>query len=183
MEVVETAIEDVKILSLNRYVDERGFLSETYKRSALVRVGIGDVFVQENHSLSLTERTLRGLHFQCPPHAQAKLVRVVRGAIFDVAVDIRHSSSTFGKYVATELSAENWQQLYIPVGFAHGFLTLRPGSEVVYKLSAEYSPASDRGILWSDPDIGIPWPLGGSSPLLSEKDRKHPLLRDCPRYF
>jgi dTDP-4-dehydrorhamnose 3,5-epimerase len=136
MDVVETSFEEVKILCLRRFVDERGFLSEIYKWSALVRVGIRDVFVQENHSLSLAQGTLRGLHFQCPPHAQAKLVRVVRGAIFDVAVDIRHCSPTFGKYVATELSAENWRQLYIPVGFAHGFLALRPGSEVVYKLSA-----------------------------------------------
>jgi len=183
MEVVETAIEEVKILRPQRYLDDRGFLSETYKRSALLAVQIRDVFVQENHSLSLAEGTLRGLHFQCPPHAQAKLVRVVRGAIFDVAVDIRHYSPTFGKYVATRLSGENWQQLYIPVGFAHGFLTLKPGSEVVYKLSAEYSPESDRGILWSDPNIEIPWPLNGSSPYLSEKDRNHPLLRDCPRYF
>lgn len=182
MKVIETDIVDVKIIEPERISDERGFFSETYRSDALTQHGISDIFVQDNHSLSVSAGTLRGLHFQMPPRAQAKIIRVVRGCIFDVAIDIRPGSPTFGRHVCAELSEDNWLQLYIPVGFAHGFLTLRPNTEVVYKVTDYYSPDHDRGILWSDPDLAIAWPLNQGTPALSQRDKNHPLLRDCPSY-
>jgi dTDP-4-dehydrorhamnose 3,5-epimerase len=166
-----------------RFEDPRGWFSETYNDARYRALGIGDVFVQDNHSLSRPAGTLRGLHFQRPPHAQAKLVRCLRGRIWDVAVDIRAGSPSFGHWVAAELTAAVGEQLYIPTGFAHGFVTLEPDCEVAYKTSALYAPESDGGIVWNDPDIAVAWPLAGSEPALSEKDRVLPMLKGLETGF
>ena len=183
MQVEETAIPAVKIVTPKKHGDARGFFSETYNRQTWEKAGLRFTFVQDNHSFSAAEGTLRGLHFQSAPVAQDKLIRAIRGRILDVAVDIRRSSPTFGKYVAVELSAENWRQLLIPIGFAHGFVTLDPDVEVVYKTTAPYSAAHDRGIAWDDPAIAIDWPLPASGPSLSDKDRRWPRLKDAPEVF
>ncbi|MDA9318340.1 dTDP-4-dehydrorhamnose 3,5-epimerase [Octadecabacter sp.] len=162
--------------------DHRGYFAETYSRRKYSELNIDDEFVQDNHSLSREVGTLRGLHFQSPPHAQAKLVRCGRGAIFDVAVDIRRGSLTYGQWKAYELTAENGEQLYVPVGFAHGFVTLEPDSEIVYKCSDYYAPETEGALRWDDPDIGIEWPLKGN-PTLSEKDALAPLLKDFESPF
>lgn len=179
----DTAIPDVKLVTPRRHGDARGFFSEVYKKSDWQAAGLILDFVQDNHSLSEPVGTLRGLHFQVGSFAQDKLVRVVRGRIFDVAVDIRRSSPTFGKHVAVELSADNWRQLLVPIGFAHGFLTLEPGTEVLYKVTAPYSASDDRGLAWDDPDLGIVWPLPAGGPTLSDKDRKWPRLKDLADAF
>jgi dTDP-4-dehydrorhamnose 3,5-epimerase len=140
-------------------------------------------FVQDNHSLSRDVGTVRGLHFQTAPFAQDKLVRVVSGAILDIAVDLRRSSPTFGRHVVVELSKENWRQLFIPIGFAHGFVTLEPDTEVIYKVTNFYSPQHDCGVAWDDPDIGVDWPVAAESVVLSDKDRKWPRLRDLQEVF
>ncbi len=181
MIVKRLKIPDIIAVRPDRHEDERGFFSETYNRRALADAGVEEEFVQDNHSLSVPQGTLRGLHFQAPPAAQAKLVRVVRGTIFDVAVDIRVGSPSFGEHLCCELSAREWNQIYIPKGFAHGFCTLEPDTEVIYKVSDYYAPEHDRGVLWNDPALGIEWPV--SDPLLSEKDRSHPRLCDLPDYF
>jgi dTDP-4-dehydrorhamnose 3,5-epimerase len=159
------------VLSPKRFEDARGWFSETWNRSRLEVAGFILDFCQDNHSFSKCKGTIRGLHFQAPPHAQTKLVRCVNGRIFDVAVDVRRSSPTFGHWVGLELSAENGKQLLIPAGFAHGFVTLEPNSEIAYKVDAYYSAECDGGVAWDDPRIGIEWPLDGSNPVLSEKDR------------
>lgn len=182
-DVLPTAIEAVKIITPRRFADERGFFSEVYNARALAGAGIDTVFVQDNHSLSGKVGTVRGLHFQSPPHAQAKLVRVTRGRALDVAVDLRRSSPTFGKHVAVELSAANWRQLLIPEGFAHGFCTLEPDTELLYKVSAPFAPAHDLGLAFDDPALGIPWPVPPGEVLLSDKDRRQPRLADLPPYF
>lgn len=163
-------IPDVLLLEPVRHRDERGFFSEIYSRSAAAAAGIAADLVQENYSLSLAANTVRGLHFQTPPCAQGKLVQVVSGAILDVAVDLRKSSPWYGQYISVELSAENWSQLWVPEGFAHGFCTLEPDTAVIYKVSAPYSAEHDSGILWNDPELGIDWPVSGSDAVLSEKD-------------
>ncbi len=178
-----TAIPDVKIITGKKFGDRRGFFSEVYNRKAFAEAGIALDFVQDNHSLSAQPGTVRGLHFQSPPFAQHKLVRVPRGRILDVAVDIRRSSPTFGRHVTVELSAENWRQLLVPIGFAHGFATLEPDTEVIYKVSDYYSAANDLGLAWDDPDLGIAWPLPPGGAVLSDKDRTHPRLRDLPAIF
>lgn len=178
LRVLSLEIPDVKILMPPVFKDHRGFFSETYNKKALTSAGIELDFVQDNHSLSRTRGVLRGLHYQSPPFAQAKLVRVVRGRIFDVAVDIRNGSPTFGKWVSAILSAEEWNQILVPVGFAHGFVTLEPDTEVVYKVTNYYAPQHDHGVLWNDPDIGIAWPIDATDVTLSEKDRNQPRLRD-----
>ena len=183
MQVEATAIPAVKIITPKKFGDARGFFSETYSKAAWDAAGLDLVFVQDNHSFSAAVGTLRGLHFQIPPFAQDKLVRVGRGRILDVAVDIRRSSPTFGKHVAVELSADNWRQLLIPVGFAHAFVTLEPNCEVLYKTTASYSPEHDRGLAWDDRDIGIEWPLPEGGPMLSDKDRKWPRLLAAPELF
>jgi dTDP-4-dehydrorhamnose 3,5-epimerase len=167
-------IPEVLEIIPDRFGDSRGFFSETYSRAKFEQAGVGQEWVQDNHSYSASVGVLRGLHYQAPPIAQDKLVRVVRGAIFDVAVDIRRGSPTFGKWVSLNVSAGDWNQILVPKGFAHGFLTLEPDTEVVYKVSAPYSAAHDRNIRFDDPDIGINWPLAGLSPVLSEKDLKAP---------
>ena len=166
-----------------RLVDERGFFSETWNEAALREAGISVPFVQDNHSLSSARGTLRGLHFQAPPSAQAKLVRVSKGSIFDVAVDLRAGSTTFRKWAGIILSAAAWNQLLIPVGFAHGFLTLEPDTEVQYKASAPYSPADDRAIRFDDPGLAIDWPLHASELILSNRDRTAPLLAEMDTGF
>jgi dTDP-4-dehydrorhamnose 3,5-epimerase len=171
------------LIAPRRHGDHRGFFMETYSARDFAALGIPDPFVQDNHSLSAAAGTVRGLHFQIPPHSQAKLVRVLRGAILDVAVDIRRSSPTYGRHVAVELSASNAYQLYIPVGFAHGFCTLEPDTEVAYKVTDLYAPECDRAIAWNDPDLALPWPVGPDRAQLSEKDRRAPRLRDLPPCF
>jgi dTDP-4-dehydrorhamnose 3,5-epimerase len=183
MQVEDTAIAAVKIVTPKKHGDARGFFSETYSRSSWASAGLKFAFVQDNHSFSGSTGTLRGLHFQTPPFAQDKLVRVARGRILDVAVDIRRSSPTFGKHVAVELSAENWRQLLVPIGFAHAFITLEPDVEVLYKTTAPYSPAHDRGVAWDDTDIAIDWPLPPGGPVLSDKDRRWPRLRQASELF
>lgn len=183
MQVTALAIPEVLLVKPVRHGDSRGFFSETYNRRAFEAAGVVGEFIQDNHSLSGTKGVVRGLHYQLPPFAQDKLVRVIRGAILDVAVDIRRGSPTFGKYVEAELTAENGHQLWIPKGFAHGFCTLEPNTEVIYKVTAYYAPAHDRGILWNDPDIGIKWPVATADVVLSKKDTEHPRLRDAVDLF
>ncbi|MDB5416358.1 MAG: rfbC [Rubritepida sp.] len=183
MIITPQSIPDVLLIEPKRFSDARGFFSEVWKRSALETLGFEVDFVQDNHSLSRQAGVLRGLHFQRPPSAQGKLVRVVRGRILDVAVDIREGSPTYGQHVACELSAENWQQLWVPRGFAHGFVTLEADTEVLYKVDAEYDAAADGGIAWNDPVFGIDWPIPADELVLSEKDRVAPRLADIPAPF
>ena len=181
--VQSTVIPEVKVITPRKFSDHRGFFSEVYNREALRQAGVDLEFVQDNHSLSVQAGTVRGLHFQSPPFAQDKLVRVTRGRIFDVVVDIRQGSATYGRHVCMELSAENWRQLLVPVGFAHGFCSLEPDTEVLYKVSRVYSAAHDCGLAWDDPDLGIDWPVEADQAILSENDRGHPRLRDLTDYF
>lgn len=183
IEIRATAIPAVKLITPLRIKDSRGFFSETYRRDVFAAASLPLDFVQENHSLSVEAKTVRGLHYQTHPYAQDKLVRVVRGRIFDVAVDMRASSPTYGKHVTAELSAENWQQLYVPVGFAHGYCTLESNTEVVYKVTNYYSRAHDFGVAWNDPDIGIKWPIDMAEAILSDKDRVQPRLAEVGPVF
>ncbi len=183
MLVEPLAIADVKRLTPRVIRDERGLFSETYSQRALETEGLHVAFVQDNHSVSRAKGVVRGLHFQKPPHAQGKLVRVTRGAIFDVAVDIRQGSPTYGHHVATMLSAENWGQLWVPAGFAHGFCTLEPDTEVLYKVTDYYAPEADSGIAWDDPALGIDWPVGAAEATLSDKDRRLPKLAELGPVF
>jgi dTDP-4-dehydrorhamnose 3,5-epimerase len=181
MLVQSLQISGVKLVTPKRMYDERGFFSETYNRRRLAEAGIPVDFVQDNHSFSSRKGVVRGLHFQISPHAQGKLIRVARGAIFDVALDIRRGSPTFGRHVSTVLSADNWAQLWIPVGFAHGFCTLKPDTEVLYKTTAYYSAEYSRGIRWDDPALRIAWPNIGSF-VLSEADQANPRFADLPDF-
>ena len=173
---------EVKLITSRRFGDQRGFFAETYSRHKYAEMGVDVEFVQDNHSLSHDVGTLRGLHFQAPPLAQGKLVRCGRGSLFDVAVDIRRGSVTYGQWVGYELSAENGHQLYVPIGFAHGFVTLEPDSEIIYKCSDYYAPETEGALRWNDPDIGIEWLLQ-VNPILSEKDALAPLLKDFESPF
>lgn len=183
MRIEPLSISDVLLIEPERHRDERGFFSETYNKRALAELGIALGFVQDNHSFSVRKGTVRGLHFQSRPLAQAKLVRVVRGAIFDVAVDIRTGSPTYGRHVHTTLSADNWHQVYVPIGFAHGFCTLVPDTEVIYKVDSYYSRDHDRGLLWCDPALAIDWPVAEANAVVSDKDRTHLGLANLPKYF
>ena len=174
--------ELILLITPSWFGDHRGFFSETYSRKKYLEMGIDIEFVQDNHSMSHDVGTLRGLHFQAPPHAQGKLVRCSRGAIFDVAVDIRRGSKTYGQWAGYVLSADNAHQLYVPIGFAHGFVTLEPDSEIVYKCSDYYAPENEGAMRWDDPDIGIDWLLTGN-PILSEKDALAPSLKDFESPF
>jgi dTDP-4-dehydrorhamnose 3,5-epimerase len=165
------------------FTDDRGVFTETYSHRDFAALGIADEFVQDNECRSIREGTVRGLHFQLPPRAQAKLVRVLRGAILDVVVDLRRSSGSHGRHLAVGLDAAEGHQLYIPPGFAHGFCTLEPGTTVAYKVSAPYTPELDRCLAWDDPDLALPWPLGRADAVLSERDRRAPRLRDLPACF
>ena len=184
MQLIETTIPAIKLLTPKKHGDHRGFFSETFNRNTFRELtGVDADFVQDNQSLSVEKGVVRGLHYQLPPTAQAKLVRVTRGAILDVAVDIRRGSPTFGKHVAAVISAENWRQIFVPVGFAHGFVTLEANTEVLYKVTAYYSPKDERGIRWNDPELAIDWGISEAAAVLSEKDRKYPTLADATELF
>jgi dTDP-4-dehydrorhamnose 3,5-epimerase len=184
MQLTETAIPAVKLLTPKKFGDNRGFFSETFNRNTFRALTGAEVdFVQDNQSLSVEKGVVRGLHYQLPPMAQDKLIRVTRGAILDVAVDIRRGSPTFGRHVAAVISAENWRQIFVPVGFAHGFVTLEPNTEVLYKVSAYYSPKDERGIRWNDPKLAIAWGIDESAAVMSEKDRKYPTLAEATDLF
>ena len=183
MQIDPTALDGVLILTPRRFGDARGHFTETWNRRSLAAAGIEVDFVQDNASLSHRVGTLRGLHFQRPPHAQAKLVRVLRGAVLDVAVDIRRDSPTFGRWVGVELSAENGRQLLIPAGFLHGFVTREPETEVAYKCSDYYAPDCDGAVRFDDPDLGIDWGLDGVAPILSDKDAAAPRLAEIAPPF
>ena len=183
MNVTPLSIPDVKILAPERFGDERGFVSETYNRRRLADSGIELNFVQDNHSLSGPKGTIRGLHFQSPPFAQDKLIRVVHGSILDVAVDLRRGSPSYGKHVAAVISAKAWNQILVPIGFAHGFCTLEADTEIIYKVTNYYSPEHDQGILWNDPELGIEWPVSAETCVLSPKDRRLPRLSEIVSPF
>ena len=182
MQIEETALAGVLIVTPKRFGDDRGWFSETWSATAMAAAGLGLEFVQDNHSMSAAVSTLRGLHFQAPPHAQDKLVRCTAGLIFDVAVDFRRGSPSFGHWVGVELSPENGRQMLVPKGFLHGFLTRAPHTEVQYKCTDVYAPDCDGGVRWDDPEIGIDWGLVGT-PVLSGKDMVAPLLRDVVSPF
>lgn len=172
---IETPLEGVYIIESSVHYDERGFFMESYNKKDFEKIGVYVDFVQDNHSLSLKAGVLRGLHFQLEPKAQTKLVRCIRGAIYDVVVDIRKGSPTFGKWISVILTEDNKRQLLVPKGFAHGFLTLVPNTEILYKVDEYYFPEYDRSIIWNDPDINIDWPV--QNPILSNKDKNAPPLR------
>ncbi len=178
MKVEETGLPGLLLLTPARFGDSRGFFSESWNRATLSDRGIDIDFVQDNHSLSRDPGTIRGLHFQAPPHAQVKLVRCGRGVLFDVAVDIRRGSPTCGQWFGTELSFENGKQMLVPAGFLHGFATRVPDTEIIYKCSDHYAPEADGAIRFDDPDIGIDWGLGGLQATLSDKDAAAPFLKD-----
>lgn len=175
MDIEKTALPGVLLLTPRRFGDARGFFAETWNQARMEAAEIETDFVQDNHSLSATPNTIRGLHFQAPPHAQDKLVRCGRGALFDVAVDIRKGSQTYGQWTGAELSAENGRQLLVPAGFAHGFVTRLPETEIIYRCSDYYAPGTEGALRWDDPNIGIKWGLSGP-PVLSQKDADAPGL-------
>jgi dTDP-4-dehydrorhamnose 3,5-epimerase len=183
MKVRSLSIPDVKILEPARFGDQRGFVSETYNRRTLAKCGIELEFVQDNHSLSHLKGTIRGLHYQSPPFAQDKLVRVIRGSILDVAVDLRRGSPTYGEHVAAVISPKAWNQMLVPIGFAHGFCTLEADTEIIYKVTNYYSPEHDRGVLWNDPELRIEWPVSGETSVISLKDRCLPRFSDIVSPF
>lgn len=183
LDVLSLTLPDVKLIRTTRIADVRGYFAEAYVHRDFAAAGIADEFVQDNQSLSIAAGTVRGFHFQIPPFAQAKLVRVFRGKILDIIVDLRRASATFGKHLTVELSAEDGNQLFVPVGFAHGFCTLVPDTEVFYKVTNVYSSAHDRGLNWADPALGIDWPVNESQAILSEKDRALPMLSALSVYF
>lgn len=181
--VEPTEIPAVKLITPKSFVDMRGAFCETYNEKRFHEHGIPLRFVQDNESQSLRPGTIRGLHVQAHPFAQDKLIRVLSGRILDVAVDLRRSSTTYGRWIARELSPETGAQLLVPIGFAHGFCTLEPDTRVLYKVTAYYSPAHDLGIVWNDPDLGVSWPVAAADAVLSDKDRDLPRFRDLPAYF
>ncbi len=181
--VEATSVPGVLLITPAKHTDKRGYFLEAYSEEAFRKVGVTCRFVQDNQSGSVHSGTMRGLHFQIPPFAQAKLVRVLRGAIFDVAVDIRTDSATFGKHAAAMLSADNGRQIFVPAGCAHGFCTLEAKTEVLYKVDAPYSREHERGLIWSDPALGIPWPRELDLAAVLDRDRQWPALRGLPTYF
>jgi dTDP-4-dehydrorhamnose 3,5-epimerase len=176
-------VPDVKLITPPQFRDGRGFFSETWKQGGFAEAGISGPFIQDNHAVSVGMGVLRGLHCQIGPNAQGKLVRCVKGAIYDVAVDVRHGSPTFGKYVGATISAANWTQIWVPVGFLHAYCTLTEETEVIYKVTGPYDKAAERGVIWNDPDIGIAWPIAPDGVILSDKDRVLPRLLDLPVLF
>jgi dTDP-4-dehydrorhamnose 3,5-epimerase len=178
MQIKSLELPGVLLVAPVKHGDRRGCFSETFRADVFASRDVTDAFVQDNHVYSAQKGVLRGLHFQAPPHAQGKLVRCTRGAILDVCVDIRVGSPTYGRHVAAELSAANWHQLWVPKGFAHGYVTLMEDCEVIYKVTDYYNPDCDRGIAWDDPALAIDWRLPASEIVLSEKDRRQPRLAD-----
>jgi dTDP-4-dehydrorhamnose 3,5-epimerase len=176
--VTPQKIPEVLLIAPHKFIDSRGFFAETYSRIKYSKFGLDNEFVQDNHSMSTQVGVLRGLHFQIPPEPQAKLVRVVRGSVFDVAVDLRVGSPSYGHWCGSTLTAEGGEQLFIPRGFAHGFCTLVPDTEFVYKVDGYYSPSCDRGLRFDDPDLKIDWPIEADNAIVSDKDAKLPFLRD-----
>jgi len=183
MQIERLEIPDIFLVTPKKHGDRRGFFSETFRADVFAAHGIGVSFVQDNQAFSEHKGVLRGLHFQTPPHAQGKLVRCTRGAILDVGVDIRVGSPTYGRHVAVELSALNWHQLWVPPGFAHGYVTLQDNSEVLYKVTDYYAPEFERGIAWDDPALAINWRLSATDVILSDKDRRQPRLGDAVSPF
>jgi dTDP-4-dehydrorhamnose 3,5-epimerase len=183
MQVETLTIPELLLVTPDKHGDQRGFFSETFRADILAAHGVGASFVQDNHVRSSQKGVLRGLHYQTPPHAQGKLVRCTRGSILDVAVDIRVGSPTYGRHVAVELSAANWRQLWVPPGFAHGYVTLEDDCEVIYKTTEYYAPDCDRGIAWDDPALAIDWRIAHADVVLSEKDRRQPRLQDATPAF
>jgi dTDP-4-dehydrorhamnose 3,5-epimerase len=183
MQIISAGIPDIKIIQPRRIADGRGYFSETFRKDALLAAGLSIDFVQDNQSLSTQRGVVRGLHYQIPPRAQTKLIRVLRGAIFDVAVDLRRGSATFGRHVGVVISAQDWNQILIPRGFAHGFATLEPNTEVAYKVDDYWSREHERGLLWNDPELDIPWPVSPSEVILSEKDQRNPRLAELVDFF
>jgi len=183
VKVLPTCIPAVKIIRPAKYSDQRGFFSEIYNKRKLAEAGVELEFVQDNHSLSVSKGVVRGLHYQIPPFAQDKLIRVLRGSVLDVAVDLRRGSPTFRQHVSVHLSADNWTQVFIPRGFAHGYATLEPNTEVFYKVSNYYSPESERGLFWADPELGIPWPVSPVEAIVSERDKRFPLFQELRDLF
>lgn len=181
MKITKTKLDGVVIIEPDVFGDNRGFFMESWNKKKMEEAGLYYDFVQDNHSKSTVKGTLRGIHFQKGDKAQAKLVRCVKGAVLDVAVDLRENSPTFKQWVGVELSAENKKQLLIPRGFGHGFVTLTDDVEFLYKADNYYEPEADAGIRWNDPDIGVEW--GVENPILSEKDKKNPFLKDCKELF
>lgn len=175
--ITPLGIPEVLLITPKRHGDARGWFSETWSRRAMADIGVEADFVQDNQAFSARKGTLRGLHFQTAPHPQGKLVRVLKGAIFDVAVDIRPGSATYGRWVGAELTAERGEQIWVPRGFAHGYVTLTDDTELFYKVDGPYAPQTEGGIIWNDPDLAIAWPLTGE-PVLSEKDKVLPRLKD-----
>jgi dTDP-4-dehydrorhamnose 3,5-epimerase len=183
IELWSLEIADIKVVRTRKIADDRGFFSETYSEKDFAAAGIAVRFVQDNHFKSSRAGTIRGLHFQREPFAQDKLVRVLRGRAFDVAVDLRKSSRTFGKWVGIELSSDDWKQVFIPKGFAHGVCALEPDTAVAYKVSNPHAQEHDLGVVWNDPDLAIDWPIGRNDAILSERDRTLPRLRDIADLF
>jgi dTDP-4-dehydrorhamnose 3,5-epimerase len=183
MEFFLTALPEVRIVVPERFGDARGVFSETWNARALAAAGIHAAFVQDNHALNRRQGTVRGLHYQMPPCAQGKLLRVTRGGVLDVAVDVRRGSPTFGRHVPVLLSAENWRQLWVPPGFAHGYCTLEDDTEVQYKTTGYYSPSHERGIAWNDPALAIDWPFDAANVFVGERDRRLPQLAEQPDLF
>lgn len=173
----------VRIVNAPRHSDERGFFSEVWHQKQFAEAGIDAQFLQDNHVLSRRAGTVRGMHFQVGQSAQGKLIRCIKGQILDVAVDIRRGSPTYARYVAVELNSENWRQLYIPPGFAHGYCTMTPDTEVIYKVTAYYDPAAERGFFWDDPEVNINWPVPREEAQLSQKDLQLPRLATLPNFF
>jgi dTDP-4-dehydrorhamnose 3,5-epimerase len=183
MQMIPLAIPEILLITPPKFGDNRGFFSETWSAAKLAAQGFDQTFVQDNHSLSAQAGTIRGLHCQIAPSVQGKLVRVTKGAIWDVAVDIRVGSPTYGQYAAAELSEENWSQLWIPGGFLHGFCTLLPNTEVIYKVTADYDKAAERAVIFNDSTLALPWPVAPGAEILSDKDRVLPELKDCEPWF
>lgn len=177
--VTPLALPEVLLITPKRHGDARGWFAETWSDRLMAQAGLADAFIQDNQAFNLTKGTVRGLHFQKAPHAQGKLVRVLKGAIYDVAVDVRAGSPTFGRWVGATLTAAGGEQLFVPRGFAHGYCTLEDETELFYKVDGKYAPETEGGVAWNDPDLAIPWPLAGE-PVLSAKDQVLPKLKEMP---